>query len=118
MIAEPASRRKGIAREALTIMMAYAADHLVRFGPALPRCHHAMETESPWHDLQGMRRFVAKIGEANMASQKLFRELQYREVGRSAVFHEVTFELILEDCSMEQLAAMKGISVGAYEARI
>ena len=30
MIAEPGSRRKGIAREALTIMMAYAAEHLVR----------------------------------------------------------------------------------------
>ena len=29
MIAEPKSRRKGIAREALTIMMAYAVQHLV-----------------------------------------------------------------------------------------
>ena len=55
MIAEPRSRRRGLAQEALRLMMAYAAESL------------------------GCRRFVAKIGQANVASLGLFRKLGFRE---------------------------------------
>jgi hypothetical protein len=43
--------------------------------------------------LQSVTRFRAKIGEANAASQALFKRLGYVEVGRSEVFKEVTLEL-------------------------
>ena len=69
MIAEPRSRRRGLAQEALRLMMAYAAESL------------------------GCRRFVAKIGQANVASLGLFRKLGFREFKRVEVFSEVHMEL-------------------------
>ena len=42
---------------------------------------------------QGIHRFVAKIGDANDASQRLFKGLGFVELNRSTVFHEITFEL-------------------------
>ena len=69
MIAEPRSRRRGLAQEALRLMMAYAAESL------------------------GCRRFVAKIGQANVASLGLFRKLGFREFKRVEVFSEVHMKL-------------------------
>lgn len=77
MVAEAASRRRGLAREALTLLMAYAISAL------------------------NITRFVAKIGEANLASVALFRGLGYVEVGRSEVFKEVTLEM---DAHKQQVA--------------
>jgi RimJ/RimL family protein N-acetyltransferase len=45
---------------------------------------------------QGVTKFRAKIGDANLASQALFRKLGYRQVGRSEVFKEVVYELAAE----------------------
>ena len=59
---------------------------------------------------------MAKIGDTNLASQKLFQDLQYTEVGRSAVFKEVTFERSLDTCPLEQLSSMKAVHVGAFNA--
>ena len=65
--------------------------------------------------MQGIRRYVAKIGESNTASQSLFQRLKFQEVSRSSVFREVNFEL---DVSVvhEQLSALsERISTGAYD---
>ncbi|GAQ91060.1 Acyl-CoA N-acyltransferase domain-containing protein [Klebsormidium nitens] len=68
MIAEEKCRRKGLAREALRLLMLYAVRTL------------------------RLRRFVAKIGEGNVASLKLFQYLGYVEVSRSQAFREITLE--------------------------
>ena len=68
MVAAPESRRKGIAREALRMMMAYASTDL------------------------GATRFRAKIGYDNHASDALFRSLGFAEVSRSDIFREATLE--------------------------
>jgi RimJ/RimL family protein N-acetyltransferase len=72
MVARTLSRRKGIAREALRAMMAYAVEAL------------------------GARTFRAKIGFANEASRSLFARLGFEEVSRSEVFREATLELALD----------------------
>ena len=65
--------------------------------------------------LQGIRRFVAKIGDANVASQHLFAALQYSEAGRSPVFREVSFELSLHAFPLANLSDMKNVTVGLYD---
>lgn len=47
--------------------------------------------------MQGISRFVAKIGMGNIPSQKLFGELGFRETGCSEVFREVAYECRVED---------------------
>jgi RimJ/RimL family protein N-acetyltransferase len=69
MVAEAASRRRGVAREALGMLQAHAVARL------------------------GVRLFRAKIGFDNAASLALFAALGYREVSRSEVFREATLEL-------------------------
>lgn len=71
MVAARVSRRKGIAREALRLMMSYAFYEL------------------------GVKTFRAKIGFDNSASLALFRGLGYAEVSRSDMFREATMELSL-----------------------
>jgi RimJ/RimL family protein N-acetyltransferase len=71
MIAEPSSRRKGLAHEALQTMVAYSRAHF------------------------GTVHFVAKIKDNNDASMRLFQSLGFRETRRVAVFHEVHYELEL-----------------------
>eukprot|EP00891_Asterochloris_glomerata_P005476 jgi/Astpho2/5476/e_gw1.00078.39.1_t len=61
MVAEHASRRRGLAQEALTLMMAYAYHHL------------------------GITMFFAKVGEANGASVRLFTKLGFTLVSFSQV---------------------------------
>ena len=63
--------------------------------------------------VQGIKRFVAKIGFGNQASQTLFTQLGYREKTRSEVFQEITFECQLEDAA-EQLSAVR--STVRYQA--
>lgn len=69
MIAEPQSRRKGIASEALNLFMAYAIHNL------------------------GVTKFCAKIGDRNKASQQLFARLGYRQESHSDIFKEITMVL-------------------------
>ncbi|KAG7675109.1 putative N-acetyltransferase 9-like protein [Nannochloris sp. 'desiccata'] len=69
MVAEQRSRRKGIAREVLTLLMTYALSQLK------------------------VTTFRAKIGDDNIPSQSLFKSLGYEQVNRSEVFKEVTLEL-------------------------
>ncbi|DBB03309.1 TPA: hypothetical protein ACH3X3_010694 [Trebouxia sp. C0006] len=69
MIAVKASRRKGLAFEALTIFMAYAVKYL------------------------GITCFQAKIGLGNQSSLSLFGKLGYAEVSTSKIFNEATLNL-------------------------
>lgn len=94
MVAEPASRRRGIAAEALQLFMAYGATRL------------------------GVSKFVAKIGESNAASLALFqRKLGFVEVGRSAVFKEVTLALPVASGEVAAQLAHRGaaLQLGTYD---
>ncbi|KAI3438398.1 hypothetical protein D9Q98_000830 [Chlorella vulgaris] len=79
MVAEPRSRCKGMAKEALTLFMAYATT-------------------------LGVNKFRAKVGESNTPSLNLMRKLQFCEVSRSSIFKEVTLELPVVGASAERLA--------------
>jgi len=84
MVAEPQSRRKGIAEEAVVQIMAYAAVHF------------------------RMKRYRAKIGEGNVASLRMFVDkLGYTEVGRCGVFKEVTLERKVDDVLVEMGKQLK-----------
>ncbi|XP_065899702.1 N-acetyltransferase 9-like protein [Dysidea avara] len=70
MVAEPSVRRQGLASEAVLLMMLYATEEL------------------------NINKFRVKILENNTASLHLFQtKLNFTEVGRNAVFHEVVLEL-------------------------
>ncbi|MCO5581356.1 hypothetical protein L7F22_035238 [Adiantum nelumboides] len=84
MIAESARRGKGLGREAVQLMMAYAIEHL------------------------NISKFRAKIGDVNSASLHLFRSLGYEDVSHSAVFNQVTLEILVD----EQLCMSLKSSVG------
>eukprot|EP00913_Durusdinium_trenchii_P032584 g30503.t1 len=67
MVAAPESRRKGIAREAVQLMQAFAAQFL------------------------GTKQFLAKIKDENVASQKLFESLGYVLEKHVEVFQEIHY---------------------------
>uniref|UniRef100_A0A7S3VKR6 N-acetyltransferase domain-containing protein n=1 Tax=Dunaliella tertiolecta TaxID=3047 RepID=A0A7S3VKR6_DUNTE len=69
MVAEPGSRRKGIAQEAVRLMMAFAAQKL------------------------NITRFRAKILSSNSASLALFKKLGFKETKLVPIFSEVHLEL-------------------------
>lgn len=79
MIAEPASRRKGIGMEALGLFMAYCAVEI------------------------GIRTFRVQIGEDNGPSIGLFKKLGFIEVGRSEFFKEVHLERCLEGSELDEM---------------
>jgi RimJ/RimL family protein N-acetyltransferase len=68
MVARKSSQRKGLASEALSLFMAYAAQHL------------------------SVSCFRAKILETNIPSQQLFCKLGFKEVSRSEIFKEIVYE--------------------------
>ncbi|KAL3694912.1 hypothetical protein R1sor_008563 [Riccia sorocarpa] len=72
MIAEPRSRGKGLAKEAVQLMIKYAAQHLQ------------------------ISKLRAKISDSNSTSLHLFRSLGFQDVGHSDVFQQATLELVLE----------------------
>ena len=84
MIAEKQFTRKGIATEALSIMMIYGAKCL------------------------GVHRYFAKISESNVASMSLFSKLGYREVNYVAAFQEYEFELLVTEEMIASLSANFG----------
>ena len=100
MIAERGARRRGAAREALEVFMAYGAVEL------------------------GTTTFTAKIGYENVASNALFRGLGYEEKSRSDVFEETTYELRARDDAGNAKARFRATwarvewdSYDAFEAR-
>lgn len=94
MVAEPRSRRKGMAEEALTLFMAYASSRL------------------------GVTKFRAKIGEANAPSIRLMSKLGFAHVSRSEIFKEVTLELLVEGAAADRLAAVAAqLRCSEYDAR-
>eukprot|EP00004_Rigifila_ramosa_P026064 TRINITY_DN7970_c0_g1_i2.p1 TRINITY_DN7970_c0_g1~~TRINITY_DN7970_c0_g1_i2.p1 ORF type:complete len:123 (+),score=25.60 TRINITY_DN7970_c0_g1_i2:837-1205(+) len=79
MIADPEARRKGIAREAVQMMLVYGCS------------------------VRPVDVFVAKIGESNSASLLLFEGLGFQRVRHSAVFEEWTLELPVNSAALARL---------------
>uniref|UniRef100_A0A1J3FN30 N-acetyltransferase 9-like protein n=1 Tax=Noccaea caerulescens TaxID=107243 RepID=A0A1J3FN30_NOCCA len=79
MIAEPRSRGKGLGKETVLMMMAYAVKNLE------------------------IHKFTAKIGDSNTASLSLFRKLGFEESSYSNIFKEVTLEYIVTDLRRAEL---------------
>eukprot|EP00933_Yihiella_yeosuensis_P028353 TRINITY_DN22163_c1_g1_i1.p1 TRINITY_DN22163_c1_g1~~TRINITY_DN22163_c1_g1_i1.p1 ORF type:complete len:224 (+),score=45.32 TRINITY_DN22163_c1_g1_i1:66-737(+) len=78
MIADKASRRKGIAREALRLLAGFCVQKL------------------------GTRRFVAKIKDHNAPSIALFESLGFQHLRRVEVFSEVIYDLNLDKISLPE----------------
>lgn len=79
MIAEPTSRGKGIGKESVLMMMAYAVKNLE------------------------IHKFTAKIGDSNTASLSLFRKLGFEDTSHSEIFKEVTLEYTVTDLRRAEL---------------
>ncbi|KAJ6723789.1 N-ACETYLTRANSFERASE 9 [Salix koriyanagi] len=79
MIAEPKSRGKGLGKESVLMMMAYAVQDL------------------------GIHVFRAKIGESNGSSLHMFLNMGFQETSRSEIFKEVTLELPMTQPKCDEL---------------
>ncbi|CAN6479142.1 unnamed protein product [Victoria cruziana] len=84
MIAEPKSRRKGLAAESLLLMMAFAFENL------------------------GIQLFRAKISESNAASLNLFKKLAFEYAGYNCVFKEIILELDVKKNTCQELNHLLG----------
>ncbi|XP_010270154.1 PREDICTED: N-acetyltransferase 9-like protein isoform X2 [Nelumbo nucifera] len=84
MVAEPKSRGKGLGKESVLMMMAFAIENF--------RIHT----------------FRAKIGESNIASLNLFRKLGFEDVSYSEIFKEMTLELPATKTKCEELQNLIG----------
>ncbi|XP_059452797.1 GCN5-related N-acetyltransferase 9 [Corylus avellana] len=84
MIAEPKSRGKGLGKESVLIMMAFAVENL------------------------GIHIFRSKIGDSNGASLTLFQKLGFEETSYSEIFKEVTLELQVTKPRHEELLNLLG----------
>ncbi|KAG2442538.1 hypothetical protein HXX76_002624 [Chlamydomonas incerta] len=91
MVAEQGSRGKGIAKEALRALMAYASREL------------------------GVKRFVAKVHEVNEPSRKLFEGLGFEEFKRVACFGEVHYHLLTEKATSWLPRLQEGLKLDKYE---
>jgi RimJ/RimL family protein N-acetyltransferase len=94
MIAEKASRRKGLATEVLNLFMAF--------------CVHEL----------GVELFRAKIGEENVASTSLFEKLGFKLASRSSAFKEVTMELVSSGYGTLMAKADYAQCTGAYDVEL
>lgn len=84
MIAEPKSRGKGLGKESVLMMMAFAIKNF------------------------GIHTFRAKIGESNRASLHLFQKLGFVKSSHSEIFKEVTLELVVTKAKLEELQYLLG----------
>ncbi|XAR55291.1 hypothetical protein NMG60_11035325 [Bertholletia excelsa] len=84
MIAEPKSRGKGLGKESVLMMMAFAVENFA------------------------IHVFRAKIGESNEASLSLFWKLGFKEVSYSEIFKEVTLELPITKAKHNELLQLTG----------
>lgn len=91
MIAEQAARGRGFGRTAACMMMHFAATRL------------------------GVRRFVARIGDSNSASIRMFTRLGFKQESHSEVFHETTFAAGADELKAEMERATEGLIVGVYD---
>ncbi|KAF2070441.1 hypothetical protein CYY_008236 [Polysphondylium violaceum] len=82
MIAEKNSRRKGIAREAINLIM-----------------HYAMEKLCP-------KTFIVKIGEENQSSIELFKKLNFTQNGPANVFKEINMTCPINDQLVQSYKSM------------
>ncbi|XP_028801703.1 N-acetyltransferase 9-like protein [Neltuma alba] len=87
MIAEPKSRGKGLGKETVLMMMAFAIEKL------------------------GINIFRAKIGESNAASLNMFQKLGFVQISHSSIFKEVTFEFKVTQPKHEEMLALMGAVV-------
>ncbi|KAG6542908.1 hypothetical protein Mapa_015598 [Marchantia paleacea] len=71
MIAELCSRGRGLAKEAVRLMIKYASQHL------------------------HISKFRAKIEDSNSTSLQLFRSLGFQDVSHSEVFQQMTLEFVM-----------------------
>ena len=96
MIAEPSFRRKGLAREAVALLMCYAME-------TLPH-----------------RRFVAKILEDNAASRALFEgALGFHVFKEVKVFNEIHSDRhFADDADREALKSLCGFQLKPYERHL
>ncbi|CAI9099304.1 OLC1v1036099C1 [Oldenlandia corymbosa var. corymbosa] len=79
MIAETKSRGKGVGKESVLMMMAFAVENF------------------------GIQAFQAKIGESNTASISLFQKLGFEKISHSDIFKEVTLKLEMSKSKCEEL---------------
>ncbi|XP_042067559.1 N-acetyltransferase 9-like protein isoform X2 [Salvia splendens] len=79
MIAELKSRGKGLAKESILLMIAFAVKNF------------------------GIHNFRAKIGLSNEASLRLFKKLGFMETSCSEIFKEVTLEFPITELKREEL---------------
>ncbi|XP_054815377.1 uncharacterized protein LOC129315584 isoform X2 [Prosopis cineraria] len=84
MIAEPKSRGKGLGKETVVMMMAFAIEKL------------------------GINIFRAKIGESNAASLTMFQKLGFVQTSCSNIFKEVTLEFKVTQPKHEEMLALMG----------
>ncbi|XP_021735205.1 N-acetyltransferase 9-like protein [Chenopodium quinoa] len=84
MIAEPKSRGKGLGKEAVMMMMAFAVENV------------------------GIHTFRAKIGESNQASLLLFRKLGFQDSSFSEAFKEWTLEMPVTNAKRDELLQSVG----------
>ncbi|BAT88995.1 N-acetyltransferase 9-like protein isoform X1 [Vigna umbellata] len=86
MIAEPKSRRKGLGKESVLMMMTFAIEKL------------------------GINMFLTKIADSNGASLDMFKKLGFVQTSYSNIFKEVTLELqVTQPKKEEMLGLMKMI---------
>jgi len=107
MIAEPTFRRKGIGKQALSMMLLYGV--MVTSSLLLSPSFNSF-MRLGYEDL-GVKEYTAKIGMDNVASQRLFQKhlgFAFREA--SQVFQEVTLTLLLNDDTVEALQGWAGIA--------
>ncbi|QCD79204.1 N-acetyltransferase 9-like protein [Vigna unguiculata] len=82
MIAEPKSRRKGLGKESVLMMMTFAIEKL------------------------GINTFRTKIGDSNGASLDMFKKLGFVQTSYSSIFKEVTLELQMTQPKKEDMLGL------------
>ncbi|KAK7333931.1 hypothetical protein VNO80_30712 [Phaseolus coccineus] len=82
MIAEPKSRRKGLGKESVLMMITFAIEKL------------------------GINIFRTKIGDSNGASLDLFQKLGFVQTSYSSIFKEVTLELQITQPKKEEMLGL------------
>ena len=127
MIASPSRRRRGSAKEAVSLFIAWLCQSLVRYlllrelllassgisplqscssanlvNAGVPFCRHRSRGALTSPCLQAVQRLTVKIGTSNIGSQALFRQLGFAETSRSAVFNEVT--MVCQGPFLQELA--------------
>ncbi|KAK4285104.1 hypothetical protein QN277_001846 [Acacia crassicarpa] len=87
MIAEEKSRGKGLGKDTVVMMMAFAIEKL------------------------GINIFRAKIGESNATSLNMFQKLGFVQTSYSSIFKEVTLEFQVTQPKHEEILALRGAVV-------